>query len=92
MPSTPSPKGAANPLHAVDDTTAIGLALGGYILVVGVLAAVMYYVGQTQTLGGRIPTFAIVVLVLLGPLGVVGLLLLWFRFRQGRLSGEHSPP
>ena len=65
----------------VDPDVAVGLALGGYVLAMGILAAALYFIGQTQSLGGRrIPTPVVVVLILLGPIGLaVGLVLLLFR-------------
>lgn len=76
----------------MDEATAIGLALTGYILAVGLMLALAWYLGQTETLAGRIPTSVLVLLMLLGPLGLVGLVILWFRFRQGRLLAEPPPP
>lgn len=54
------------------------------------MVAAAVYIGKTQA-APRIPSIVIVALILLGPLGLVGILILWFRFRQGRLT-EPSPP
>lgn len=76
----------------MDETTAVMLALAGYVVAIGLMLAIAVYLSRTQPIGGRIPTVVIVALILLGPLGLVGFLILAFRFRQGRLLAERLPP